>query len=115
MKKSIILIVAIFLCAFLCVSCDVFPIKLSGTYIPVGANIERAPYREFRFKGNHVDAYPTGSGKMISGTYSIKSGHISLVWDNGDFDRYTIEKGPYHGDFWLDGKYSYTQGSYGFF
>lgn len=118
MKKTLVLAILIALCAFLCVSCDVFPLRLKGTYIPVGSNYTSAPYVEFLFKkGNNVEAVTTVGRKRMTGQYRLDKGHISFIWDNGDFDRYTIEKvgGVYHGDFWLDGKYQYTQGSYGKF
>lgn len=116
MKKTLVLAIVVALCASLCVSCEVFPLKLKGTYIPVGPNLESAPYREFRFSGSHVDAYTTVGHKRMTGQYRLENGHISLIWDNGDFDRYSIEKfsgGEAH--FWLDGKYAYADGSYGYF
>lgn len=116
MKKTLVLAILVALCALLCVSCDVFPLKLNGTYIPIGGNYMSAPYVEFLFKGNNVEAYTTVGHKRMTGQYRLEKGHISFIWDNGDFDRYSIEKfsgGEAH--FWLDGKYAYADGSYGYF
>ena len=114
MKKTLVLAIVVALCAFLCVSCDVFPMKLNGNYIPVGSNMKSAPYHDLRFSGNSVEAFTTVKHVRLSGQFRIEKGHISFIWDNGDFERYTIEKvgGVYHGDFWLDGKYQYSQGAY---
>lgn len=114
MKKTIVLVIAIVLCAFLCVSCDTLFFRLRGTYYPVGGNASSAPFKEVKFGKSSIDAYTTADG-YIHGTYTLKSGHLNVLWDKLGSDRYSIEKGPYHGDFWLDGKYSYTQGSYGYF
>lgn len=112
MKKTLVIALAIVLCASLFVSCDSVFNKPRGTYFPLGANASSAPFREIKFGKSDIDAYVAGYG-YISGTYTLSRGHLEVYWKGLGSERYKIELKTL--GFWLDDKYLYESGSYGYF
>lgn len=99
MKKSIILIVAIVLCAFVVASCKQEPShKLQGNFYQSYPDTEgKGPYYQIEFSGQRTFRYDA-KGKLIEkGDFTIERDRVKILWDDGSRSSFTVSW-PFSGD-----------------